>query len=73
MCVLTISFSYFYVSVMQSSLLVGGPGTAKTSMVNQFLSRFSPDDSCSKTITFSYLTTPGIFQTAIEVRDQSQM
>ena len=48
--------------------LVGGPGTAKTSTVQQFLGRFPKDDHSSKTITFSYLTTPGIFQQAMEVR-----
>lgn len=52
----------------QASLLVGGPGTAKTSIVNQFLLRFPPDEATSKTMTFSSLTTPAIFQTAVEVR-----
>jgi dynein heavy chain len=47
---------------------VGGPGTAKTSTVQQFLGRFPKDDHSSKTITFSYLTTPGIFQQSMEVR-----
>ena len=45
---------------------MGGPGTAKTATVQQFLARFPRDDHSSKTITFSYLTTPGIFQTAVE-------
>lgn len=53
---------------VQASLLVGGPGTAKTSIVNQFLLRFPPDEATSKTMTFSSLTTPAIFQTAVEVR-----
>jgi dynein heavy chain len=53
-------------SVTGASLLVGGPGTAKTSTINQFLSRFNPDAMVSKTITFSSLTTPQIFQMAIE-------
>ena len=47
--------------------LVGGPGTAKTSTIQQFLGRHSREEHCSKTITFSYLTTPGIFQQAMEV------
>lgn len=47
--------------------LVGGPGTAKTSTIQQFLGRFSRDECTNKTITFSYLTTPLIFQRAIEV------
>ena len=46
--------------------LVGGPGTAKTSTVQQFLGGFSKDDHLSKTITFSYLTTPQLFQQSME-------
>jgi dynein heavy chain len=53
-------------SVSGASLLVGGPGTAKTCTINQFLSRFSSDAMVSKTITFSSLTTPQIFQNSIE-------
>ena len=52
---------------MQASLLVGGAGTAKTSIINLFLSRFNPEEASSKTITFSYLTTPQIFQMSVEV------
>ena len=52
---------------MQPSLLVGGPGTAKTNIANQFLGRFNLDQAVSKTITFSSLTTPGIFQLTVEV------
>ena len=51
----------------QASLLVGGAGTAKTSIINLFLSRFNPEEASSKTITFSYLTTPQIFQMSVEV------
>lgn len=47
--------------------LVGGPGTAKTCTIQQFLGRFSKDEFSCKTITFSYLTTPLIFQRSIEV------
>ena len=46
---------------------MGGAGTAKTSIINLFLSRFNPKDASSKTITFSYLTTPQIFQMSVEV------
>ena len=53
-----------YVASLQ---LVGGSGTAKTCTIQQFLGRFSKDDHSNKTITFSYLTTPGIFQQSIEV------
>lgn len=56
-----------YLCPSQGSLLVGGPGTAKTTVVNSFLSRFSPDSFSSKTITFSSLSTPAIFQVSVEV------
>jgi hypothetical protein len=52
----------------QASLLVGGPGTAKTSTINQFLGRCPPEEMGAKTVTFSSLTTPAIFQQAIEAR-----
>ena len=51
----------------QASLLVGGPGTAKTTVINSFLSKFSSDSYSSKTITFSSLSTPAIFQVSVEV------
>lgn len=38
----------------------------QTTVINQFLGRFSPDATVAKTITFSSLTTPLIFQTSIE-------
>lgn len=53
-------------AVKKSSLLVGGPGTAKTACINQFISVFDADETSSKTITFSSLTTPNIFQVTIE-------
>ena len=34
----------------------------QTTVVNQFLGRFSTDTMATKTITFSSLTTPQIFQ-----------
>eukprot|EP00879_Flechtneria_rotunda_P026528 GHRR01028292.1.p1 GENE.GHRR01028292.1~~GHRR01028292.1.p1 ORF type:complete len:1302 (+),score=429.83 GHRR01028292.1:91-3906(+) len=49
-----------------ASMLVGGPGTAKTTVVNQFLGKFNSEQMVSKTITFSSLTSPQIFQMAIE-------
>lgn len=53
-------------SVNGASLLVGGPGTAKTTVINQFIGKFNSELVVSKTITFSSLTTPQIFQMAIE-------
>ncbi len=53
-------------AVEKATLLVGGPGTAKTNTINQFISKFNPDTTSNKTITFSSLTTPGIFQMSIE-------
>lgn len=58
---LTLSYT-----VDKATLLVGGPGTAKTNTINQFISKFNPDMTTNKTITFSSLTTPGIFQMSIE-------
>jgi len=46
--------------------LVGGAGTAKTTIIQQFLSRFDADTHSSKTITFSSLTTPAMCQNALE-------
>lgn len=53
-------------SVNGASLLVGGPGTAKTTCINQFIGKFNSEVVVSKTITFSSLTTPQIFQMAVE-------
>ena len=52
---------------------MGGPGTAKTATIHQFLGRFSKEEHSSKTVNFSYLTTPGIFQQAIEVRREGEV
>ncbi|PNH08753.1 Dynein gamma chain, flagellar outer arm [Tetrabaena socialis] len=52
--------------VDKATLLVGGPGTAKTNTINQFISKFNQETTSNKTITFSSLTTPGIFQLSIE-------
>ena len=53
-------------SVGAATLLVGGPGTAKTTIVAQYMGKLNPDTHTSKSITFSSLTTPNIFQLAIE-------
>ena len=53
---------------MQATLLVGGPGTAKTSIINSFMGKLPAEQYSAKTITFSSLSTPGIFQSSVEVR-----
>ena len=53
-------------SIGRSTLLVGGPGTAKTTVINMFMSKFPVEEVASKVITFSSLTTPGIFQKTME-------
>ena len=53
-------------SVNRQALFVGGPGTAKTTAIKQFMSRFDSDEIGQKSITFSSLTTPQTFQLAIE-------
>lgn len=52
---------------MQAALLVGGPGTAKTTIVKHFLRSFVGERTTVKTMTFSHFTTPEMFQKAIEV------
>ena len=53
-------------SIGKSTLLVGGPGTAKTTVINMFMGKFPVEEVASKVITFSSLTTPGIFQKTME-------
>ena len=53
-------------SVDEAALFVGGPGTAKTTAIKQFMSNFDGDEIGSKSITFSSLTTPMTFQLALE-------
>ena len=53
--------------MVQPVLLVGGPGTAKTNITKQFLGGFNLDQATAKTIMFSSLTSPGIFQATLEV------
>jgi dynein heavy chain len=49
-----------------STLLVGGPGTAKTSVILMFTSKFNKEQMLFKRINFSSATTPFNFQEAIE-------
>jgi len=51
---------------MQHSLLVGGPGTAKTSVVLMYTMKFEPEKTALKRINFSSATTPYNFQESIE-------
>jgi len=50
---------------LQHSLLVGGAGTAKTSIVLMYSAKFN-DNQSFKRINFSSATRPGNFQMAIE-------
>jgi dynein heavy chain, axonemal len=47
-------------------LLVGGPGTAKTSTALMFFSTLDPTKHAIKRINFSSATLPGMFQESIE-------
>ena len=51
---------------LRHSLLVGGPGTAKTSVVVMYASTFDSAEMLFKRINFSSATTPLNFQEAIE-------
>jgi dynein heavy chain len=50
----------------QHTLLVGGPGTAKTSVILMYTSKFDTEKMLFKRINFSSATTPGNFQDSIE-------
>jgi dynein heavy chain len=50
----------------QNTLLVGSPGTAKTSVCMMYCSRFNPEEMLFKRINFSSATTPFNFQESIE-------
>jgi len=47
-------------------ILVGGPGTAKTSITLQYINKQSKDEVLFKRINFSSETTPAIFQNIVE-------
>jgi dynein heavy chain len=49
-----------------NTLLVGGPGTAKTSVILMYCSKFDTDKMLLKRINFSSATTPYNFQESIE-------
>ena len=49
-----------------STLLVGGAGTAKTSVILMYTSKFNKDQMLFKRINFSSATTPYNFQEAVE-------
>ena len=49
-----------------ASLLVGAPGTAKTSAAQRFLASRPRAEAVTKTLTFSSLTTPAIVQASVE-------
>jgi len=51
----------------KSVLMVGGPGTAKTSTALMFFSRLDPTQMLVKRVNFSSLTTPFMCQQTIEV------
>lgn len=50
----------------QNSLLVGSPGTAKTSVCIMFCNKFDSEQMLFKRINFSSATTPFNFQESIE-------
>merc|ERR1719265_2175882 len=50
----------------KSTLMVGAPGTAKTSTALMYMSKFSPDSMLSKNVNFSSATTPFGMQKNIE-------
>ena len=49
-----------------ASLLVGGPGTAKTTIISGFLSKIGSEHHQAKSINLSSLTTPVILQKSLE-------
>lgn len=49
-----------------NTLLVGGPGTAKTSVILMYASKFDTNEMLFKRINFSSATTPANYQDSIE-------
>ena len=54
------------ISATRPTLLVGGPGTAKTSIILQVLGKQDPSAMAIKKLSFSSATTPSIYQRSIE-------
>ena len=54
------------ISQQRAVILVGGPGTAKTSIILSVLNAVDPLLVCFKKMSFSQATTPSIFQRQIE-------
>lgn len=49
-----------------STLLVGGPGTAKTSCILMYTMKFDLKEQVAKRMNFSFATTPQDFQEGID-------
>jgi dynein heavy chain len=49
-----------------STLIIGGPGTAKTSTILMYSMKFDEKSQSFKRINFSFATSPGNFQDSID-------